>query len=263
LSTYVSCGEPLAHDPLPDPFLFSGNTDLHRRRALRESAMVGEGAINLALGKWDENNSDPVRASAVVRLGEIAAGRGMPLTLDAEAKYGYDSALWVTNEAECKRRIDLVATVLSIWKAYFPATPRYVFNGTPPSQSSPEHNQFYPDFADYEAERLAKLVSGPSVWFYKRVWHSDDHWEGECDFYRLQGRKRYSGQGKLVVSPQQWDEIGLKKGYVGDDTMARYAAYAAKYGLHLEWWGLAHTALGPEPGAWEYLRKTIGTNKRS
>lgn len=255
---YVSVGEPTAENPLPDPFVFAGTPDLRRTRTLRESAMVGPGALNRCLGDSDGNNIIPLDKRAVEKLAGICAARGMPVTFDAEGEhFGWDSQRWIDDRPGCIAAMYHVAEVLALFKAYQPNVPRYVFNGTPGKLSNPDHRaKIYPGFADFEAGLFAPLVSGPNIDNYKRVQNPLVHWIAESDFYLAEGKARYKGTGKLVFRPAELDEGGITRvGYVGNDFMDAVANYASDRGMHLEIWGVSHSTLGPEPEAWDWLRK--------
>jgi hypothetical protein len=256
MTVYLSTGEPTIADPLPNVFKASGNADL--QGPLRESGMAHVGSLNRA--RLPEGNAvDPIDPVAWRALADLATERKFPLTVEAEGPLNYDYSLWRDDESECRRRIGLVATGLSVWAAYRPKVPRYVEHGTPGLLTVPSTGPRpgYKEFLDFEAAALSPLVAGPTVLAYLAPWNTVDDWDVSVRFYLDQAATRYKGTPRLILSPKLWAG-GEEKGYVGDAVMDHMTAYAMVNGCDAEWWGLYNPSQQPIPQAWAYLRKMFG-----
>jgi hypothetical protein len=262
-ATYISTGEGQTTDPLPNAFKLSGNADL-QGTTLREGGFASPASANRSRLPEGEAH-DPVDPVAWAKLADIAKGRGMPLTIEGEnSNFSYSLALWLSNEAECRRRIGLVATALAVCKARQPTVPLYVEAATPAQLGMSGNDarfkkSAYDALCDYEAQQLGGLVAGPTVQKYFAEWNTLAQFDAECDFYLAAAAGRYKGTPRLILSPKKWNG-GDEKGYVGDAAMDHMVAFAALRGCDVEIWGAANASQKAVPEFWDWLRR--GTGKR-
>ena len=250
---YVSTGEASVGDPLPDTLALAGAEDL--RGVLQSSGMALIMSLNRA--RLPEGNAvDPIDPEAWANLADLAAAREIDLTVEAEGPLHYDYALWLDDNAECRRRIRLIRMGLSVWAARQPTVRRRVEHGTPALLTVPSDGPMpgYDDLLDYEADQLAGLVAGPTDTAYFADWNDLETWRGGRLFYKAKAAPRYPGPMRLILSPKRW----TSEKYVGDDLMSEVTAYAAVNGCEVEWWGAFVKSQKPVPQFFKYFRRMAG-----